>query len=245
MYWGKNSTYLHVLSYISLGLSCLTLVLSCVPSSYVLFAKSSTIPHVGFCPKVETFRDEFRSCVSRCFKSGFRYCNRVLVLVQTKPLVETFIGNWNSQVSDITEILYRCVCNRQKFQNYDHNSFAKVKSSKPRHDGREGAREKVTICWKETTVYSSLIFSQRQYFGTDRQRNVWCSEEDRDHYVRKGRPKYGLTVDCRTPDKLDSRSNSLFFRAAHTPSHVSSELCSFTVGHICQRSGDLDRNVVW
>ena len=33
-------------------------------------------------------------------------------------------------------------------------------SSKPHHDGREGGRERVTICFQETTVYFSFVIDR-------------------------------------------------------------------------------------
>ena len=64
-------------------------------------------------------------------------------------------------------------------------------SSKTHHVGREGGREKVTICCRETTTYFS--------FAIDRA--TWCNK------------KVSL--------KLDSRVDSSCFCPVHGPSHVS------------------------
>ncbi len=53
----------------------------------------------------------------------------------------------------------------------------------------------------------------------DRQRTVWCLEEDD---LRNRRTECGLTVSGRRPDKLGCRSNSLSFCVTHPTSHVSS-----------------------
>jgi hypothetical protein len=63
--------------------------------------------------------------------------------------------------------------------------------------------------------------------------------------LRNKLPTCSLTVVYRRPDKVVCRSNSLCFFAAHAPTHVSLEMCTFRclVGHVFQRSGPVDRNM--
>ncbi len=88
---------------------------------------------------------------------------------------------------------------------------------------------------------------QTKCFFVDRQSNMWCFEEDQLRCLRNGRTKCSLTVSCRRPGKLGSRSNSLCFCAAHTSSHVSSEFYTFTclLGHVCATSSPVVCQEVW
>ena len=87
---------------------------------------------------------------------------------------------------------------------------------------------------------------QTKWLTGDRQRTVWCLEQDQLCYLRNRRTKWVLTVSCGRPGKLGYRSNSLCFCAVHTTSHVSSEFCTFKclVGHPCQRCGPVSRKTV-
>ena len=78
---------------------------------------------------------------------------------------------------------------------------------------------------------------QVKCFCVDRQRHLYCLEEDLLRYLRNGRTKCALTVSCRRPEKLVCRSNSLCFCAAQASAHVSSEIYVFRclLGHVCQR----------
>jgi hypothetical protein len=80
----------------------------------------------------------------------------------------------------------------------------------------------------------------------DRQRTVWCLEQDQFGYLRNRRTKYVLSVSCRKPGKLGCRSNSLCVCVVHTTSHVSSEFFTFKclVGHVCQRCGPVSWKTV-
>jgi hypothetical protein len=81
--------------------------------------------------------------------------------------------------------------------------------------------------------------------GGDRQKTVWCLQQDQLCYLRNRRTKT-LDVSYRTPDKLGSRSNSLTFCTVSEKSHTSLELCTFRclVGHVCQRWGPVSCKTV-
>ncbi len=63
---------------------------------------------------------------------------------------------------------------------------------------------------------------QTKCLDGDRQRTVWCLEQDEIRYPSNRRTKCTLTVSYRRPGKLGSRSNSLSFCVVHATSHVSS-----------------------
>jgi hypothetical protein len=87
---------------------------------------------------------------------------------------------------------------------------------------------------------------QTKCLSGDRQRTVWCLEQDQLWYLRNRRTKCVLTVSCRRSDKLGWPSNSLCFCSVHTTSHVPSELFTFKClgGHVCQRWGPVSRKTV-
>ena len=86
---------------------------------------------------------------------------------------------------------------------------------------------------------------QRRCLGSDLLWTMWCFDVHQVRYLHNGLRKYSLTVLCRNPRIVGSRSNSLCFFVSCTHTHVSIEICIFRclVGHVFQRYGPGVRNV--
>ena len=185
----------------------------------------------------------------RAHRGELEYFLRIVWVLEFVPYDKTPTGRILS--GNGTNILSTIKSNLKRYQNCRNCELRLTPGSLRKFENTSWLEERWTVEGNNMLTGDFRVFlvcnRQRKCLGTDRQNNVWCLEEDWDRYLRKDEQNEVLTVDSRMPTKLDCRSDSLCFCAVNAPSHVSSEVYTFTSldGHVCQRSGPLERNTVW